>query len=1113
MELLIIMRNKILIILTIVMLLGLVSAVNPKFEKDNIKLIGSTTNYGKYTIEENKWWDVLKLWQPEKIKEIELKNNTDKCTNCLAEGEIVLYKDDVLIEDILFKRSYDNQNWIDWNGFINWKIYVENKNRYEEVEITELDCDNENKSCKEVKKKITLDNGEWIKLELGKVYPIGTYKWKLEGAKKPSTILDWVIKTNGELLTEWAVWGNISEGDDAEVVLNSPADGSTQYTNLVTTNATATITGGAYLVNTSLYDNSTGVWDDKTNSYFSSGSLPYDSWTADLKVDLKNYFKLDEITGTNVVDANKFGNGIASTSGIFTSQVDGVINTGADFSSGTASINLGDIAWIDSTNELTISTWVKWTDLSTRQSIAVKSDGNVPDDLVFVMELINSGYFKFETRDASDVSERIRISPTTWFTTGTYYHIVGVLNATHISLYINGNLANSTARSGSGNFNPNSNAFTIGRYGSYYGYYGLYDLDEFAIWERGISGAEVKRIYFSGINTSTTTSTNSYPVGSYIWNMQFCDSDGDCGFAEDNRTFIVDSGLPVINMSYPTTLINYGKLNGTLQLNFTATDTNLDKVWYNYNGVNTIIAGATSGVSILRNITLTTQKNVTIYANDTAGNLASETFSWNYKVFENSLQYNNPVLSTSSQTFKFVGIKHSTVTGLTARLFYNGIARTSIISTSGNNVNFTNSFEIPAGTSTRDFFWEITATTSGGTITFNTTTQTQTVQNISFTTCTTPTGLAYNFTTYDTETNLPLNSIFEATFSYYASGGSGQVLGEYNYQNLTENRSNYLFCLNSSGSNVTIDAFISYGATGYDSRDYIIDDGTIGNFIVTIPLYLTQTLLTDVVTFTVEDQNYDRLAGALVTVQKWNVGTNTYSTIGMFTTSSSGTGIMDLELYNTWYRAIVTYQGAIVHVSDIQKLGSTDWPITVNLGVQNPYDLFGTVSQGLEYNNNTQIVTYSWSDSSGYVNTVCMTIRKPTGSGYTDVYSDCIDSVAGSINYQFIENGTYEVYGTIYLTAEYDGISQVTDSMTITIGVPEITEISSPYGKVISFIIIGTGGLAGVSLGSPIIGIVLIIMGLFGASMMGWLKGVEAIMWSIVTIAIIIIARQSRRGS
>jgi len=57
-------------------------------------------------------------------------------------------------------------------------------------------------------------------------------------------------------------------------------------------------------------------------------------------------------------------------------------------------------------------------------------------------------------------------------------------------------------------------------------------------------------------------------------------------------------------------------------LNTTVTDTNLDKVWYEYNGANTTITGAKTGVLNQTAITTTlTELEIIVWANDTAGNI------------------------------------------------------------------------------------------------------------------------------------------------------------------------------------------------------------------------------------------------------------------------------------------------------------------------------------------------------------------------------------------------------------------------------------------------------------------------------------------------------------
>ena len=411
--------------------------------------------------------------------------------------------------------------------------------------------------------------------------------------------------------------------------------------------------------------------------------------------------------------------------------------------------------------------------------------------------------------------------------------------------------------------------------------------------------------------------------------------------------------------------------------------------------------------------------------------------------------------------------------------------------------------DVPSITGAVNVFWEVTYTNASGTFTFNTTNSTQTVFAINLTECFVPSisGLTLNFTTYETTNNTPLNSQFEATFQFYAEGGTGDSIVEYLFSDLNENRSNYMFCLSAGGQNVTLDAFISYTATDYDRREYIIDDGIIGNFTQEIPLYLTETALTDIVTITVQDQGFDPIAGALVAVQEWNVGTNTYSTVGMLTTSSEGQGIIDLELYTTWYRAVVSVDGEIVRTTDVEKRSSTNWVITVQAEEENPYDLFGSIGHGLTFDNSTNITTFTWLDSSGYTSRGCMIVQNLTNLGPVTIFNSCVTSVSGTIDYQIVGNGNYHAYGIIFLEG-YDQ-SQIVEELPIRLGKSDLIEKVSPFGKVISFIAIVTAGLIGVAASSVILGGVLLIVVLVALMKLGFMNIGAGFVWGIISIVII----------
>ncbi len=222
------MNNKLIIglmfCLVLTLFIGQASAwTSSEFVLDSEKIlekVDTTTKYGTYKIEESSWYDPLQIWTKTTIKEIDLKNNTDICggdIGCLSSGTIVLNKDGTLIDELIWKRSFDEgKTFVDWTGFTNWKFLVE-----EDVDVFET-------TCKDGKEIIDEKNGtsyfeqdcitskvgtekQYKPLDFKKEYKAGTYNYKIEGNKKPNVIYDWIIKTNGEILDGWAVWGPVED--------------------------------------------------------------------------------------------------------------------------------------------------------------------------------------------------------------------------------------------------------------------------------------------------------------------------------------------------------------------------------------------------------------------------------------------------------------------------------------------------------------------------------------------------------------------------------------------------------------------------------------------------------------------------------------------------------------------------------------------------------------------------------------------------------------------------------------------------------------------------------------------------------------------------------------
>ena len=126
-------------------------------------------------------------------------------------------------------------------------------------------------------------------------------------------------------------------------------------------------------------------------------------------------------------------------------------------------------------------------------------------------------------------------------------------------------------------------------------------------------------IYVNGsvVNSSTATSsaTLTYGLsndGNYSYLATATDAAGNTNSTAIVSSIIIDKTRPVISIVSPQN-ITYG--NTTILVNISASDVNLNTVWYNWNGTNVVYTGPV-------NVTFNQSSNTLYaYANDSAGNV------------------------------------------------------------------------------------------------------------------------------------------------------------------------------------------------------------------------------------------------------------------------------------------------------------------------------------------------------------------------------------------------------------------------------------------------------------------------------------------------------------
>ncbi|RME53525.1 DUF2341 domain-containing protein [Candidatus Woesearchaeota archaeon] len=153
----------------------------------------------------------------------------------------------------------------------------------------------------------------------------------------------------------------------------------------------------------------------------------------------------------------------------------------------------------------------------------------------------------------------------------------------------------------------------------------------------------------SDTNVSATFTLTNLTEGVYIWNCFAVNNESNSSFATNNYTFIVDTTFPVITIHTPQGLVK----DSTPTINASFSET--VNAWYSVNGgTNKTLCTACTDGFVFEDVEAEGSYTLTVYANDTAGNLASNTSSFTVdmnKSYYDAYPDNSSIASSTNVTF------------------------------------------------------------------------------------------------------------------------------------------------------------------------------------------------------------------------------------------------------------------------------------------------------------------------------------------------------------------------------------------------------------------------------------------------------------------------------
>jgi hypothetical protein len=788
-----------------------------------------------------------------------------------------------------------------------------------------------------------------------------------------------------------------------QVTLNSPADNYTAASPEVEFNCSAQLSGGASLVNMSLYNNLTGTFQASNTTIFNVTAEGIVSWW--------------EFEGTsgNVNDSqgNFNGTNVGATRG-----VSGIIGNAFNFDGNNDYVALNNTVFRTDGGNVSAFAWVRLNDSGAQQVIFGQYTSGI------------DGRFGLNVHPTSD-DLNLFIGGTGGINYGAGPNII--INAWtfvgftldengNARLYVNGSQVGTTQTGVTrsimdtdtfiGNFNAGQTQWAKG------------NIDEASVWNKTLSDTEILDLYNSGSGkrpgvTSSTQAWNLSINGTVSWNCQACDSDGDCGFATDNRTVELDISEPIISIESPNGTLDYGSIGGNETLNVTFTDTSLDTCWYDYNGTNVTISNCVSAIKNSTNFILEEDNlNLTVYANDTIGNTGSSFVSWNYDLLETSQTFNNITTEGATETFSINITKSSDLQISTIHLIYNGTSNSFPYIVSDNEVFSESTVTIPTVDSDTNvtFYWSITFSDNS---IINTSSNTQAIQPINVDDCSSYTNLLYNFSQLDEEnqTSLSGNNTIEVQVNLYDTQKTSVLI---NFSKEFQNTNPAQVCLEDPiletvnySSYVVVKYFSNSSLSSeiYSTEYYNILNQTIANSTVPVNIKLYNLRQDDTTKFrlTFRDDEYVLAPNILVQVHRQYIKDNDFKIVEIPLTDSNGQTMLNLVKDTVIYNFImVNESGDIIGTFNSITAFCQDFTIgdcTINLAPDSPsedaYDYneeFDISISDPIYDNSTSIISMNFVTGDLTSKNVRMEIVRNNDFGNRSVCSDSLFAASGLLS-------------------------------------------------------------------------------------------------------------------
>ncbi len=552
-------------------------------------------------------------------------------------------------------------------------------------------------------------------------------------------------------------------------------------------------------------------------------------------------------------------------------------------------------------------------------------------------------------------------------------------------------------------------------------------------------------VNYNGTNVTLSDINTSLEVeDGNTFHLLLYANNSDTGIFGLNDTifFTVDATAPQVTVTFPNETIDYHEGNTNISVNWTVSDTNLDTCILQYEGINATVTCLDNSTTV--NITNSVNRSLILFANDSLGNVNSSSVTWNYKILQNTLNYNSSVVGGTTELFILNVTKDSSLQISTVDLVYNLNASSASFPT-GDVPIITENLIVPNPAADTNFSFYFSFLLSDSSI-INTSSKDQTVLNFAIGNCSTFTTLIYNFTMLDEVNDTQLSNVtINYAFNLFDASRTVQIINfsESSTVNPTA------ICINqnlTATSSYSLDAVLEYISSDSDylTRYYNILNFNLRNSTVPnlINIYAVSENTATPFQLTFRDSSLVRAPNILVNVNKQFVATNDFRTVEIPITDTNGQTILNLVrnigVYNLIFididgNIIASYNKITAFCQDVtieECTLSLDAPSTI----ERSFNLTTAVGMSftLAYTNSTSTATLTFNSLNSTALTARIVGTTNNQFGNRSVCDSSLTSTLGTVdcdassilltdNYLFIDifaNGNYVTTRVININPE-----------------------------------------------------------------------------------------------